>query len=308
MIEKAPDAYRTISEVGEDLDLPQHVLRFWETRFSQIKPLKRGGGRRYYRPDDVELLKGIRHLLYNEGYTIKGVQRILKEHGPKAVQAVAHQDQAEFGPEMDEPVEAAPPQRQPAMPSYQPPPDYAPPPPPAYSPPPQAPRPVLPDAPAWLSQPPAPQTYAPPPPPAYRPPVEQPAQPPQRASIPALPDFFEPAPEPAAPTRQQVPTTVSYMRGGLKPVVPAQPVAPEPASSGIVLRRSRAPVASEEPAEQPDFLPGDGGQQGEVAPHAGRDEMTHGLSDGSRRALQSAMFELSECRRTIERVISARDR
>ncbi len=87
-MDKAPDAYRTISEVGEDLDIAQHVLRFWETRFPQIKPLKRGGGRRYYRPDDVELLKGIRHLLYREGYTIKGVQRILKEQGAKAVQAV----------------------------------------------------------------------------------------------------------------------------------------------------------------------------------------------------------------------------
>lgn len=87
-MDKAPDAYRTISEVGEDLDIAQHVLRFWETRFPQIKPLKRGGGRRYYRPDDVELLKGIRHLLYREGYTIKGVQRILKEQGPRGVQAV----------------------------------------------------------------------------------------------------------------------------------------------------------------------------------------------------------------------------
>jgi DNA-binding transcriptional MerR regulator len=87
-MDKAPDAYRTISEVGEDLDIAQHVLRFWETRFPQIKPLKRGGGRRYYRPDDVELLKGIRHLLYREGYTIKGVQRILKEQGPRAVQSV----------------------------------------------------------------------------------------------------------------------------------------------------------------------------------------------------------------------------
>lgn len=87
-MEKSPDAFRTISEVAEDLDIPQHVLRFWETRFGQIRPLKRGGGRRYYRPDDVDLLKGIRHLLYSEGYTIKGVQRILKEDGPKAVQAI----------------------------------------------------------------------------------------------------------------------------------------------------------------------------------------------------------------------------
>ena len=82
---KGPEAFRTISEVAEDLDLPQHVLRFWETRFAQIKPLKRGGGRRYYRPDDVDLLRGIRQLLYGEGYTIKGVQRILKEQGPRFV-------------------------------------------------------------------------------------------------------------------------------------------------------------------------------------------------------------------------------
>lgn len=78
---KGPDAFRTISEVAEDLDLPQHVLRFWETRFAQIKPMKRGGGRRYYRPEDVDLLKGIRHLLYGEGFTIRGVQRLLKEKG-----------------------------------------------------------------------------------------------------------------------------------------------------------------------------------------------------------------------------------
>jgi len=82
---KAPDAFRTISEAAEELDLPQHVLRFWETRFTQIKPLKRGGGRRYYRPDDVLLLKGIRHLLYDQGFTIKGVQRILKQEGPRHV-------------------------------------------------------------------------------------------------------------------------------------------------------------------------------------------------------------------------------
>jgi DNA-binding transcriptional MerR regulator len=88
-LDKAPDAFRTISEVAQDLDIPQHVLRFWETRFSQIKPMKRSGGRRYYRPDDVDLLKGIRRLLYGEGYTIRGVQRILKEHGIKSVQSLA---------------------------------------------------------------------------------------------------------------------------------------------------------------------------------------------------------------------------
>ena len=88
-MDKAPDAFRTISEVADDLDIPQHVLRFWETRFAQIKPMKRSGGRRYYRPDDVDLLKGIRRLLYGEGYTIRGVQRILKEHGIASVQRLA---------------------------------------------------------------------------------------------------------------------------------------------------------------------------------------------------------------------------
>jgi DNA-binding transcriptional MerR regulator len=87
-VDKAPDAFRTISEVADDLDVPQHVLRFWETRFTQIKPLKRGGGRRYYRPDDVELVRGIRYLLYGQGYTIRGVQRILKEQGVKYVQSI----------------------------------------------------------------------------------------------------------------------------------------------------------------------------------------------------------------------------
>ncbi len=87
--EKSQDAFRTISEVAEALALPQHVLRFWETRFSQIKPLKRGGGRRYYRPEDVELVRAIQHLLYQEGYTIKGVQRILKEKGLRAVIAAS---------------------------------------------------------------------------------------------------------------------------------------------------------------------------------------------------------------------------
>ena len=76
---KSPSAFRTISEVAEDLDLPPHVLRFWETKFSQVHPLKRGGGRRYYRPEDVQLLSHIRSLLYDEGYTIKGVQKLMCE-------------------------------------------------------------------------------------------------------------------------------------------------------------------------------------------------------------------------------------
>ena len=80
MSNKSPEAFRTISEVSKDLAIPQHVLRFWETKFIQIKPIKRGGGRRYYRPEDVDLLKGIKNLLYNDGYTIRGVQKVIKEN------------------------------------------------------------------------------------------------------------------------------------------------------------------------------------------------------------------------------------
>ena len=83
MNSKSPEAFRTISEVSKDLSLPQHVLRFWETKFTQIKPIKRGGGRRYYRPEDVRLLKGIKNLLYNDGYTIRGVQKVIKENGTR---------------------------------------------------------------------------------------------------------------------------------------------------------------------------------------------------------------------------------
>ncbi|MBM3600368.1 MAG: MerR family transcriptional regulator [Alphaproteobacteria bacterium] len=82
---KSAAAFRTISEVADELDIPPHVLRFWETKFSQIKPLKRGGGRRYYRPEDVELLRRIRELLYRDGYTIKGVQRLLRDTGARAL-------------------------------------------------------------------------------------------------------------------------------------------------------------------------------------------------------------------------------
>jgi DNA-binding transcriptional MerR regulator len=108
-VEKAPDAFRTISEVAEELDVPQHVLRFWESRFREIRPMKRGGGRRYYRPDDVDLLRGIRHLLYGEGYTIRGVQRLLREQGQRFVQNVWQPGapQPTLQPSEDPPDEAA---------------------------------------------------------------------------------------------------------------------------------------------------------------------------------------------------------
>lgn len=82
---KSTNAFRTISEVADELDVPKHVLRFWEGKFTQVRPMKRGGGRRYYRPEDVELLRGIRWLLYSDGYTIKGVQRILRDNGVRFV-------------------------------------------------------------------------------------------------------------------------------------------------------------------------------------------------------------------------------
>jgi len=112
-MDKSPDAFRTISEVAEDLDLPQHVLRFWETRFTQIKPMKRGGGRRYYRPLDVELIKGIRHMLYDQGYTIKGVQKMLRENGNQFLVAVGHSDMSAVEAIQRKPAEAPPTARSP---------------------------------------------------------------------------------------------------------------------------------------------------------------------------------------------------
>lgn len=118
-MDKSPDAFRTISEAADELDLPQHVLRFWETRFAAIRPLKRGGGRRFYRPEDVLLLKGIRHLLYDRGFTIKGVQKILKDQGPRYVIGIAEGRPVEELPDSPEPeiVEApmapAPPEDEP---------------------------------------------------------------------------------------------------------------------------------------------------------------------------------------------------
>ncbi len=110
---KAPDAFRTISEVAEDLELPQHVLRFWETRFTQIKPMKRGGGRRYYRPEDIDLLRGIRLLLYGEGFTIRGVQRLLKDKGVAFVVEVGQTGSVETVAASDQAEDEAPPTREP---------------------------------------------------------------------------------------------------------------------------------------------------------------------------------------------------
>ncbi|MGE0224112.1 MAG: MerR family transcriptional regulator [Acetobacteraceae bacterium] len=104
-LKKAPNAFRTISEVADELHIPQHVLRFWESKFTQVKPLKRGGGRRYYRPDDIMLLRRISDLLYTQGYTIKGVQRLLREGGGKLSDNIpppTPDERAEAGAEMEE--------------------------------------------------------------------------------------------------------------------------------------------------------------------------------------------------------------
>jgi DNA-binding transcriptional MerR regulator len=104
-MDKAPEAFRTISEVADEIDVPQHVLRFWESRFGQIRPLKRGGGRRFYRPEDVDLLRGVRHLLYGEGYTIRGVQRIFREQGASFVQNVWRAGSEQPPPSVDDEAE-----------------------------------------------------------------------------------------------------------------------------------------------------------------------------------------------------------
>jgi len=115
--EKSATAFRTISEVADDLEVPQHVLRFWETKFPQIRPMKRGGGRRYYRPEDVDLLRAIRDLLYEQGYTIKGVQKLMREGGLKigdeplaapAGEAVEEKSAPEAAPTARKPSEELP--------------------------------------------------------------------------------------------------------------------------------------------------------------------------------------------------------
>lgn len=106
-MEKSPDAFRTISEVAELLETPAHVLRFWESRFPQIRPVKRAGGRRYYRPSDVSLLTGIKHLLHDEGLTIRGVQKMLREHGVRHVAGLSGQDVADENVSAEAALEAA---------------------------------------------------------------------------------------------------------------------------------------------------------------------------------------------------------
>ena len=323
IVDKSPDAFRTISEVAIDLDLPQHVLRFWETRFVQIKPLKRGGGRRYYRPDDVDLLKGIRHLLYGEGYTIRGVQRILKEQGVRFVMNVwregapqpppdavdAHGDdrgEPAFDDEIDEEIvdEAA----------DQPPDD-------AYSP----------YAPHHLAPAPAPREiggadFAVPMVRPSEPTVDTPREPP-RFTAPrsggdaegaaALAQRFaprfvddEPVDLPPPPLRVEPrPAEPRPPSGGEAPVPPRAAGAPTPAvgNERMPIPRATPTFASPENRDAPrpgigqffDRLRAAGGREPEPAAPP---RTIQALSRDEVRRLQSTLFELLECKRLLDQV------
>lgn len=266
-MDKAPDAYRTISEVAEDLDLPQHVLRFWETRFGQIKPLKRGGGRRYYRPDDVELLKGIRHLLYKEGYTIKGVQRILKEQGVKAVQAFVRETMAD--------------------------PAYAPVPPPA-----PRPEPII-----RLEQAPVPAAVSYAAAALEPPPVQAPAWQEDADDTPAFDD--EEQDEAPAELPEAVQPAAAVMQTPVSPApVPAPPeVAPSvaPPAPRPQVSMFRGGLQRADHAETPSALSAHGALPVLDVARAGE---TPGLS--SRDALLMALDELQACRAAIDRVLARR--
>ncbi|MFK7791611.1 MAG: MerR family transcriptional regulator [Devosiaceae bacterium] len=223
---KSPDAFRTISEAADALDLPQHVLRFWETRFSQIKPMKRSGGRRYYRPNDIALLQGIRHLLYEEGYTIKGVQRILREQGIGHVVGLAPALPSVAAKPLPTPAEPKPrtqPQPQPQSPSQ-----------PVTS--------AAPAPPPPAQQPPA-QSYAPVEQPAdhYAPPSVQPRQPPVARPDPVLAALSH-APQRSTPHNLTHPAAVSTNALRFVPdtdpqesVAPATPSPTAPVAASVPL-------------------------------------------------------------------------
>jgi DNA-binding transcriptional MerR regulator len=276
-MDKAPDAYRTISEVADDLDLPQHVLRFWETRFNQIKPLKRGGGRRYYRPDDVELLKGIRHLLYKEGYTIKGVQRILKEQGPRAVQAFVRERML---PESAAPAEPA---ARAAMPEFAPP--LAP----------------VPTSAAPLVPLPAPE-------PVYEDEVD--------AAVDEQPEDFPaaisaPAPqEPAAPPAV-APLPPAEAAASRSEMLPLQPdVSPRPVSKGQVsmfrggLQRGDGPMPA---TSLPEFTGHARTSETQSRVEDPMPRLPDPVDIGHRETLRLALDELTACRARIDQILARRE-
>ena len=270
-MDKSPDAFRTISEVAADLDLPQHVLRFWETRFVQIKPLKRGGGRRYYRPDDVELLKGIRHLLYGEGYTIRGVQRILKEQGVRFVMNVwlegAPQPPA-TGRRWDEATDESPVEAEPALDDADA--DWA--------------NPVA-EAPEE-SDVDAPQE------PIFAP---DPAAEGEDRAAQALARRFAPDLEPGSepprpePVRRIEPTLVA-----LPPVAPPLPMAP------VARTEPTFAISRLTPSEVPRGGIADRGRGGAVLAESSVPVGARVLARDDVRRLQSTLFELLECKRLLD--------
>jgi DNA-binding transcriptional MerR regulator len=316
-VDKEPGAFRTISEVAEDLDLPQHVLRFWETRFSQIKPLKRGGGRRYYRPDDVELLRGIRHLLYGEGYTIRGVQRILKEEGVGFVQAVWRGEGGD--PQADDDDDRAPPPapRPPAA-AVEPPPHHPRPEPPPSRPTALQPRPASPSPPPSSSPPPSP-----------RPEPPLPAQGARTGLLGLLPKLSRDPEPPALPKVVEVPIPVRkepplfpaadeagrrpFARpeeDGLEPPafakplpveprpVEALPVEAPPVEAPPVQAHGAEPArAAPTPAAAVRVEPALRAPSPEVAPRR--------LSRDDIRRLQVVLRELQDCRRILDGALSA---
>lgn len=285
-MDKSPDAFRTISEVAGDLDLPQHVLRFWETRFNQIRPLKRGGGRRYYRPDDVDLLKGIRHLLYGEGYTIRGVQRILKEQGVRFVMDVWREGapQPARGGERD-PAEEA--EASGAAPRHR----YDP---VAY----EAPAAPAPegtwDETAYDGEPDAPFLDAETADDRVEPTVTAPPVDPEIRAAHVLAQRFAPrgpvASDPRASVRVEPPA--------LTPPPVAAPAATETMRAGLghLLDRLRpnAPMSMATPVLAPVVAP--------PSPPAAASGEASGLSRDDVRRLQATLFELLECKRLLDQV------
>ncbi|MFN0263446.1 MerR family transcriptional regulator [Tepidamorphus sp. 3E244] len=281
MADKGPDAFRTISEVADDLEVPQHVLRFWETRFSQIKPMKRGGGRRYYRPDDVDLLRGIRKLLYGDGFTIKGVQRILKDRGVRHVIDIGA-GRMPGGEMAAAPEPAAPvlvqPTPQPAAPA----------PAPIATPAPPAPATAAP-APAAQS---APAPTPAPAPPAAPEPTPAPATAPASTTKPASGDETELPPLPRLDSLRIFAhdrVAASQPQEPAPAKAPAAPPAPQPAP---------APTAEKPPAAAPAQPAAEGKAEPPIAvPAVGR--IGESLSADDIRRLQSVLFELGECRNLL---------
>jgi DNA-binding transcriptional MerR regulator len=295
---KSPEAFRTISEAADVLDLPQHVLRFWETRFSQIKPMKRSGGRRYYRPSDIALLQGIRHLLYDEGYTIKGVQRILREQGIAHV--VSFADQALTGAPANPPVPRPIPAPQPVAQAARPAPVAA-----------QDSSPHMPQEsarpdpvraalsssaePAQSAQPVPPQ-QAPAPPPATMPPAASVSQAPPPPVVPATSTLrFVAEPEPTAVHDEALHASTPSQQLGHAPSQPMpQPVATSVAPPSAPIAPIPVPqVATAAPAALSQPLP-------QVTRPPGAAEVGGGLSPNQTEALVQALRTLMECKSQLD--------